>query len=335
MKILLGFYYGIGDFISAIPIVRELSKSYDVAIAIGNQNKGLEELVNIGNTKIIYFPLFSPSKANEVIKFISILKKERFDKIVVSPHAQDAVTSWKIPLMLKYIKSSKTKIIGSIGDKNSFLYDIKIPIDKSVPLMQREIDYIKLSALVDFDREIDTENIFKSHSVDKNNSIVIHPGASKQLKEWRLDYFIKLTNLITENTSYNVTYIGLENELFNLKSSITQERVDFFSGSFKEAINIAIKSDCIITMDSGFGHIASALGLNHLVMIGPANPEHIKPIFQNTRVLNVKKLSCQPCNGHHCYVGHNYCMDIITPKVVYENIIESIKGIKDAKNNIN
>jgi ADP-heptose:LPS heptosyltransferase len=230
--------------------------------------------------------------------------------------------------MLKYIKSSHTKIIGSIRDRNSFFYDTKLPIDKSIPLMQREIDFIKLSGLIDFDQEIDIQNIFKSQKIEKKNNIVIHPGASKQLKEWSLEYFIKLTDLIIENTAYNVTYIGLERELSNLKNSIKNVRVDFFSGSFKEAINIAMQSNCILTMDSGFGHIASALGLNHLVIIGSANPEYVRPIFKNTTVLNVKKLSCQPCNGHRCHVGHNFCMDLITPQLVYKTMTDTFQKEK-------
>ncbi len=335
MKILLGFYYGIGDFISAVPTLRELAKHNDVTIAIGKQNQGLIQLLNLDNIEIIYFSLFNRKQIKETLSFIQTLKEKRFDKIIVSPHAQNAVTSWKIPLMLKYIKSHNTQIIGANGDKNSLFYDTKIPIDKSIPLMQREIDFIKLSGLIEFSAAINIENIFKSINLKKNNSIVIHPGASKYLREWSLDSYVELVNLILLNSSYKIIFIGLEKELIALKSSIKKERVSFYNGSFEQAINLACQSNCIITMDSGFGHIASALGLNHLVMIGSANPEHIKPIFNNTKILNIKKLSCQPCNGHHCHVGHSYCMDLITPKFVYQNIIESIKEIKNATNDQN
>lgn len=325
MKILLGFYYGIGDFISSIPIVRELSKSHAVTIAIGNQNKGLIELIDIGEAKVIFFPLFSPTKLPKIISFMSELKKEKFDKILVSPHAQDAVTSWKIPLMLKYIKSSNTKIVGAIGDRNSFLYDVKIPINKSIALMQREIDFIKLSGLIDIAQNIDITNIFLPNCHKQNNSISIHPGASKTLREWKHSYYVELVNLILNNTDFKVVFIGLETELATLKNKIHNQKVEFISSTFKEAIDKISQSQCVVTMDSGFGHIASALGINHIVLVGSANPEHIKPIFKNTTVLNVKKLSCQPCNGHHCHVGHNYCMDLITPELVFNKIIEKGK----------
>ena len=335
MKLLLGFYYGIGDFISAVPTLRALTKYHDVSVAIGKQNQGLVQLLNLENIEIIYFSLFSKKHIKETLSFIQTLKEKKFDKIIVSPHAQDAVTSWKIPLMLKYIKSQNTQIIGANGDKNSLFYDIKIPIDKSIPLMQREIDFIKLSGIIDFSTVVDIENIFKPINLEKNSSIVIHPGASKPLKEWSLNSYVELINLILLNSAYQVIFIGLEKELVDFKKSIKKERVSFYSGSFEQAINLACQSDCIVTMDSGFGHIASALGLNHFVLIGSANPEHIKPIFSNSKILNIKKLSCQPCNGHHCHVGHNYCMDLITPEFVYQNIQESIKEIKDATNNKN
>lgn len=324
MKLLLGFYFGIGDFISAVPMIRELSKRYDVTIAIGNQNKGLVNLVDLENIKILYFPLFRLEKIKEVIGFINQLQQEQFDKILVSPHAQDVVTSWKIPLMLRYIKSTHMEIIGANGDKNSFLYDKKIPIDKSIPLMQREIDFVKLSGLVDYADDIEINNIFKHINPDKNNTIVIHPGASRSLKEWDHKHYIKLVKLLLDNTSYSIVFIGLEEELLDLKNIIGDPKVNFFSGSFKEVIIKALQSDCIITMDSGFGHIASALGLNHFVLIGSANPNHIKPIFKNTKVINFQKLSCQPCNGHDCHIGYNYCMDLITPEFVYQSILGSL-----------
>lgn len=328
-QILLGFYYGIGDFISAIPAIRNLSKRYNVTIAIGNQNKGLIDLVNLENVKVIYFPLFSISKIGAVVDFIHKLKKGKFDKILVSPHAQDAVTSWKIPIMLKYIKSDNTQIIGSSDDNNSFLYDVRLPIDKSIPLMQREIDFVKLAGFIEYSENIDIKNIFKLKQKIKKKKIVIHPGASRPLREWNNKYYFELVNLIIDNTDYDVIFIGLEKELINIKRILSDhKKVEFFSGSFKEVIEKTLDSSAIITMDSGFGHIASALGLNHFVLIGSANPKHIKPIYSNTHVVNIQKLSCQPCNGHLCKVGHNYCMDLITPKYLFD-IIQKKGGFDD------
>ena len=323
MNILLGFYYGIGDFISAIPIARELSKTHSITMAIGNQNKGLVDLLEIENIEIIYYPLFSMSKISEIFEFITILKDKKFDKVIISPHAQNAVTSWKIPFMAKYIKGLNTEVIGAIGDKNCFLYDKKIPIDKSIPLMQREIDFIKLIGLVDMDKSIEIENIFRLKHIKKDNYIVIHPGASKPLKEWNLNYYQNLVNMLINNTNLNIVFIGLEQELFKIKTLIKEsEKIEFFSGSFKNVIEKTLECSCIITMDSGFGHIASALGLNHIVLIGSANPKHITPIFTNTEYININKLSCQPCNGHECKIRHNYCMDLIDPYTVYNKIIK-------------
>jgi len=328
MKILLGFYYGIGDFVSVIPVVRELVKKYNITVAIGEQNKGIVKLLDIPETvNIVYFPLFSLRNIPKIKVFTSLLKYERFDTVLVSPHAQDAVTSWKIPLMLKYIASKHTKIIGSDGDKNAFLYDIKIPIDKSIPLMQREIDFIQLTRLINLNSYIDTSNIFKVTKKQATNKIVIHPGASKPLKAWRLQEYINLVELITSKTNNTILFIGLENELEELKKTLfNYDKITFFSGSFQEVIEQTLDAKAIITMDSGFGHIASSLGLNHYVLIGSANPNYIKPIFKNTTVIYQKKLSCQPCNGHHCKIGYNYCMDLITADYLFEQIQKEINN---------
>lgn len=318
MKILLGFYFGIGDFISAVPIIQALSKTYTVTIAIGKHNKGLVSLINLQNVNIIYFSLFSLDKSGEILQFLKQLHCIKFDYILVSPHAQDAVTSWKIPLMLYFIKSKNTKVIGATGDKNSFFYNQKIPIDKSIPLMQREIEFVKLTGLIHNNTEIETSNVFNIQANNQKNKVIIHPGASKALRTWPVSNYRELVQSILNNTDYKIVFIGLEHELKPLKKHITENsRVHYLSDSFENVITETLSCSHILTMDSGFGHIASALGLNHYLIIGSANPNHIRPIYKNTTIIYKKILSCQPCNGHNCHIGHNYCMDIISSQLVY------------------
>lgn len=316
MRILLGFYYGIGDFISAIPMIQELAKNGNVrlTVAIGEQNKGLIPLINLENVDFIYFPLFSFDKYKDVARFSNTIRQSKFDVVLVSPHAQ--LGSWKMPILLQLLKTRGQQIIGASNDRMSGFYTRRLPIDKTIPLMAREIEMAKLADLIPKESEVAIDNIFKLKRKVKKNCVVIHPGASKPLRNWDVTYHHTLSELITSN-GFKVNFIGLEHELAPIERGISNPDVSFLTGSFAEVINIALECKGILTMDSGFGHIASALGLNHFVLVGSANPKYIRPIFPNTTVINNKVLSCQPCNAEKCIQERNFCMDMITPETVY------------------
>ena len=316
MNILMGFYYGIGDFISAAPTIQELSKCDNVrlTVAIGEQNKGLIPLMNLENVNFIYFPLFSFDKYKDVARFSNTIRQSKFDVILVSPHAQ--LGSWKIPILLRFLKASNQQIIGASSDRMSSFYTRRLPIDKSIPLMAREIEMAKLADFIPKKSEVAIDNIFNLKRKVKKNFVVIHPGASKPLKIWDTSYHCALAELITNN-GFKVNFIGLDHELAPIEKSLSNPDVSFLTGSFAEVISVALESKGILTMDSGFGHIASALGLNHFVLVGSVNPKYVKPIYPNTTVINNKVLSCQPCNAEKCRQERNFCMDMITPESVY------------------
>lgn len=75
------------------------------------------------------------------------------------------------------------KIIGALDEKNSFLYDIKIPVSKILPLMEREELFFKLSGFISEEEDVEINNIFSFNFKDKKekNEIIFHIGASKKL----------------------------------------------------------------------------------------------------------------------------------------------------------
>lgn len=327
-RLLLGFYYGIGDFISAVPILMYLSKQdkYDIYVLVGNQNKQLTHLLNLQGINYIYFSLFSTSNFVEHIKLLTRLLKIKFNKIIVSPHPQDHQTSWKIPILLKCLKTQNRslEIIGSFTDKNSFLYDRKIPIDKTISLMQREINMLKMAGFINYDACVDIETIFNIKRSITENIISIHVGASKDIRKWNDEYVVQLCKMLLNiDKTLRIKIIGLGKELVNLKNIMRDINVTYIEGTLDEAIKEIITSKAVITMDSGFSHIASSLGLNHIVLFGSADPKCTKPIFNTSHYIHKKIAGCQPCNKYYCNYGKNYCMEAITP----DDVLQKLKNM--------
>lgn len=327
MKILLGFYYAIGDFISAIPVIRHLSnnKDYKVFVAMGEQNRSLEKLIDVDNVTYLYFPLFSIKKSLEIIRLFLKLKSLDFDQIDVSPHSQDHLTSWKIPIMLKCLKgvSNRPRIVGAKNDRNAWMYDERIPIDKSLPLSLREIAFAKLAGIIKIKDEVLTNNLFVICETSKRNEIIIHSGAARPLRKWSVEHYPELcTALLRADAKLNIRFIGLPKELEGIKAGVKNHRVMFEYGSLDEMVQRLCGARAVITMDSSFSHIAAALGLRHVALFGSADPQYTRPIGPYSKVIFKNELECQPCNAVFCKLGANECMDLIKTKDVMEKLRE-------------
>lgn len=322
MKILIGFYYAIGDFISAVPTIRQLSRNHDVYVATGHQNKGLIELVALKGVNYLYFNLFSWRSCLEPLQFARQILLLQCDTILVSPHAQDKVASWKIPLLLWLLKGfgSRALVIGPLEDRNRYLYDRVVPVSKKLPLMQREIEFCRLAGFLPY-QEVDLTGIIHHQPVAEQNLIVIHPGASKPNKKWLPEYYHTLVTLLTRK-GFTILFVGLSKDLQPIRALIDDSAVTWFSGTLSEVIQTILPARLVLTMDSGFSHITSALGLRHIVLIGSASVDSVRPIFKNTQVINLPRLACQPCDAHQCAMDRTYCMEIIHPQLVYDHILQ-------------
>lgn len=70
----------------------------------------------------------------------------------------------------------------------------------------------------------------------------------------------------------------------------------------------------LITTDAGPRHIAAALGVPTVVLMGPTDPRYTAYPHQRTRVLRVD-LPCSPCHLRRCPLDHR-CMEAIRPEEV-------------------
>ena len=72
-----------------------------------------------------------------------------------------------------------------------------------------------------------------------------------------------------------------------------------------------LSSSLAITMDSGFAHLCAYYKHKHICIVGPADPELVKPNSNNTFVLFDKSKLCQPCNSDSCIHEINECLSNI------------------------
>jgi ADP-heptose:LPS heptosyltransferase len=129
--------------------------------------------------------------------------------------------------------------------------------------------------------------------------IALHPAAGVPLKSWPLERWAQLAEALVD-TRLQVVLTGAPEDapLLQAVRDSLQQCVPVLCGQSLE-VSAAIYARCalVITVDSGAGHLAAAVGTPTVRLYGPASANVFGPWPQRSdqRVLNTPDLACAPC----------------------------------------
>jgi ADP-heptose:LPS heptosyltransferase len=229
---------------------------------------------------------------------------------------------------MKKIFWSKALIAGADSEPGSRLFDIRVPINRRLPLMQRE--WISFSLAT---RRHDSsapklpsfvERIVKNRLHSSTHDVVFHVGASWSSKQWPLANCVELVERLSADL--RVVLLGLSEELKPIQEILPRPaNILFAIGSIEEAVTTISRSRVLITMDSGPMHFGDALNVATVSLFGPTNPSEILSSFTTVSPLYEEKLSCQPCWNSHCIQRAVYCMELLSPAMVEQKVRAILK----------
>jgi heptosyltransferase-2 len=159
-------------------------------------------------------------------------------------------------------------------------------------------------------------------------TVAIHPGAYYPSQRWPTERFGELARRILEQYEAKVILLASRDEKDLLKNvkEVTEEGIQDFSGlRLRELMALLSKCDLLVCNNSGPLHIASALKVRTVSMIGPTVTPLWLPCGKYDVVIN-KGLLCSPCNKAMCR-GHE-CMESITVDEVFDAVQSQINHIK-------
>lgn len=167
------------------------------------------------------------------------------------------------------------------------------------------------------------------HLNKKKINVVVHPAASQEHRQWPIDNFIKLFELLNKKYGANTiqfTLVGVESErnlhteIINKSSSSVYSLIEndlFYTMTMLKNCNLFIGSD------SGPKHIADAFSTPIVELLGPMKPEAVKAIG-NKSVTIYKDVGCNPCAQQGC--EHNgKCVKAITIEDIYKASINLLE----------
>jgi heptosyltransferase-2 len=202
---------------------------------------------------------------------------------------------------------------------NRSFQDIMLDICQ-IPSSKKEIILMLSEAEQSFAQSFAGNN----HLGQSSTIIGLNTGASNrwQLKQWTLEGFESLINLLLENTRATILLYGgpLEGERNNYLSKLHPTRIvdTGTSNSLREFFALITLCDLFITGDTLALHAATALGKKIIALFGPTSAAEIDTYGgQITRVQ--AKLDCLVCYKSKCEFNPN-CMNSITANELFEII---------------
>jgi ADP-heptose:LPS heptosyltransferase len=158
--------------------------------------------------------------------------------------------------------------------------------------------------------------------------VVINPGFSgiqrrdyRAHRAWPIEHWLKLIRLMTQQFKLAIVINGTQEERPFFDSLLEMPAVhSLFGSSLPTLLRTLEGARCLISVDTGTMHLATALGLPVIALFGPSNSELTGPYSRNSpyRVLT-SGIDCQPCYDtplqKQC--TFNRCMQTLSPESVY------------------
>lgn len=164
------------------------------------------------------------------------------------------------------------------------------------------------------------------NNISLSNAITVVLSATHATKKWLPEYFISLLN----DLNMPVILLGGKSEITESETIAKQLTCPYFNSvgkySLLQSAALMTQTRFVLTHDTGFMHIAAALGMKIFSLWGSTSPElGFAPFKAQNISLEIKDLYCHPCSKiglDKCPEGHYKCMKDLLP----EKVKEIIKG---------
>ena len=315
MKILIIALSGIGDALMFTPALQKLkeeipSASIDALVMYKGVKDIFDKLPQFND--VLYFDFLKSSKISS-LEYVLRLRNKYNAAINVYPSNRREYNL--INLLIGSEKRLAVKYLRKDFSNLGFLNTNRISEDDNLHNVEENIRMVEMltgnkknqiSPLLlnlDDDNFAFARNFLEKISISGNDIVVgFHPGCSSlknhDKRRWEPAKFAGLGNNLIEKFGAKILVFGggEENELKNfIVSSINSPDANAVDASnLSDTAAVMKRCNLFITNDSSLMHIASALKLNVLALIGPTNINYIRP-WQTEHRIATLNLDCAPC----------------------------------------
>lgn len=315
MKILILALSGIGDalmFTPALKLLRQSNPTTQIDTLV--MFKGTKEIYenNPHFNKVIHFDFLKEGAINS-LNFVLGLRNKYDATINVYPSNRK---EYNIISFLIGAKQRAAVDYLRMNTKNlSWLNNVRVLESDKTHNVQTNIKLVEKLLNKKFDEKPEMEinvsetdlsfaaEYLKTNKIEESDFVVgFHPGCATLKnhikRRWEPEKFVELgKKLIQEKNAKIFLFGGPEEEELKLtiSSKINSDKSFVIkTDKFLQSIAIMKRCNVFVTNDSALMHIASALGLKVIAIIGPTNPHYIHPWKTEHKIVSLN-LDCAPC----------------------------------------
>lgn len=182
----------------------------------------------------------------------------------------------------------------------------------------------------------EVERFMQRHGLDGFS--VLQPGAYWEIRRWAPEKFARLADEIIDRYNLQVVLCGnrAEKGLLRRVGNLMRGKAVVQAGELSLTGFAALveKAQLFVGNDSGPTHVAAALGVPTVALMGTADIERYRPYGPNSEIC-YRPVRCGPCYAGDCYMPENICLQPVEVDEVLEKVDKLLKaqtGIGVAKN---
>lgn len=317
----------IGDVVLTLPMAGVIKKFYPNSkiLFLGKTyTKPVVEMSKYVDEFINWDELQTNKNAIEVLKNY---KADVFIHVFPNKEIAKLVKATKIPLRigtfgrLHHILTCNKKILFT--RKKSDLHESQLNLKLLSPLgIAQHFELDELATLYGFEKIPLLKPELQS-LIDPNRfNLILHPKSKGSAKEWGLDNYLKLVDLLPKD-QFKIFISGTAEEGILIGNTFNfDENVVSLIGklSLTDFIAFIAKTDGLIAASTGPLHIAAALNKKAIGLYSPKRPIHPgrwKPVGQHAQTV-IFDPNCEKCSkGLDCD-----CISKITPQTIVNLLLK-------------
>jgi len=328
-KIIISRTDGIGDVVLALPmagVLKELFPESKIIFLGRNYTKSIIETCR----HIDQFVAWDEIEKLDEQESIQNLKKLEADIIIhVFPRRSVAELAKKAHIPLRIGTSSRNyhwhtcNRLIILSRRRSTFHEAQLNLKLLVSLgAKKKFELKEIPDYFGFKKIKPTEEKFKILLDKKKFNIIIHPRSKGSAREWGMENYQKLIEIIPKD-KFRIFISGTEEEGVFVRPFLVDKFPEVVDLSGKltldELIRFISDADGVLAASTGPLHIAAALGKHAVGIYAPMRPIHPgrwAPIGEKATYL-VKEKYCNKCrNDNRCE-----CIESITPEEVKEKLM--------------
>jgi ADP-heptose:LPS heptosyltransferase len=328
----------IGDMVFITPVIIRLSSTFpNISIDVVTGKNSSEVLNNFQSVRNI-FPYVDSKSLMRQIMFFLRLRKQHYDVILI----QEVNTHYTI---MSKLASGKF----FIGYKNSWDFLLDIKYKRTGHVVEAELQTVTewtegaektATHLICSAEETEYVKLMLSQAGVSSSDLIImlQIGCSEtnSVRQWATSKYAQLADRLSKNFNAKIIFTGTQADQILVEQTSSEMKSTFvsFAGktSIRQLIALTKFAKLIIGPDTGTLHIANAVGVPVIMLMGFADPADTGPydITGISKYINVR-LDCLPCKFINpkplqweiCKITRpTLCMDLISVDTVYVTAME-------------